>query len=130
IKGAIPYGQVKREFGQYLDKVHFMPIIRAKNSNSQTVVDEYLEHLKPVAFEFTVPQDTLQIVEYFDDIRAKGSSVWVNSLWPHHNSGHDDEKAAIDPSVYDWFIENDVDIIQTDRPKLLLAYLRDHNLHN
>ncbi|MEL6483860.1 MAG: glycerophosphodiester phosphodiesterase family protein, partial [Bacteroidota bacterium] len=130
IKGAIPYRQVKREFGQYLDKVHFMPIIRANNSNSQTVVDEYLEHLKPVAFEFTVPQDTFQIVEYFDDIRAKGSSVWVNSLWPHHNSGHDDEKAAIDPSVYDWFIENDVDIIQTDRPKLLLAYLRAHNLHN
>ncbi|UJH66954.1 glycerophosphodiester phosphodiesterase family protein [Allomuricauda sp. SCSIO 65647] len=130
IKGAIPYQQVKDEFGEYLDKVYFMPIVRAKNPDSQAIVDEYLEYLKPVAFEFTVPQDTLQIVEYFDDIRAKGSSVWVNALWPHHNGGHDDERAAINPSVYDWFVENDIDIIQTDRPKLLLEYLRSRNLHN
>ena len=130
IKGAIPYGQVKQEFGQYLDRVFFMPIVRANNSNSREIVDEYLDSLKPVAFEFTVPEDTLQIVEYFDDIREKGSSVWVNSLWPHHNGGHDDEKAALDPSVYDWFIKNDIDIIQTDRPKVLLEYLRSKNLHN
>lgn len=130
IKGAIPYGRVKEEFGKYLDKVHFMPIVRAKNPDTKAIVDEYLENLKPVAFEFTVPYDTLQIVAYFDDIRAKGSSVWVNSLWPQHNGGHDDERAALDPSVYDWFIENDIDIIQTDRPELLLAYLRDKNLHD
>lgn len=130
IKGAIPYAQVKEEFGEYLDKVHFMPIVRARNPDTKVIVDEYLKNLKPMAFEFTVPYDTLQIVEYFDDIRAKGSSVWVNSLWPQHNGGHDDERAALDPSVYDWFIENDIDIIQTDRPELLLEYLRDKNLHN
>lgn len=130
IKGAIPYKQVKEEFGKYLDKVHFMPIVRAKNPDTKAIVDEYLDSLKPVAFEFTVPYDTLQIVEYFDDIRAKGSSVWVNSLWPHHNGGNDDEKAALDPSVYNWFIENDIDIIQTDRPEILLEYLRDKNLHD
>lgn len=130
IKGSITYEQVKDEFGEYLDKVYFMPIVRAQNPGSRAIVDEFLEHLKPVAFEFTVPQDTLQIVDYFDDIRNKGSSVWVNALWPHHNGGHDDESAAVNPSVYDWFIENDIDIIQTDRPKLLLEYLRSKNLHN
>ncbi|WP_421750364.1 hypothetical protein [Croceimicrobium sp.] len=54
---------------------------------------------------------------------------WPHSLWPHHNGAHDDEQAAIDPSVYDWFIENDIDMIQTDRPQLLLNYLRSKGLH-
>ena len=130
IKGAIPYEQLKLDFGDYLDKVYFMPIIRANSSDTRLVVDEYLEYMEPVAFEFTVPQDTLEIVDYFDDIRARGSSVWVNSLWPQHNGGHDDEMAAMDVSVYDWFIANDIDIIQTDRPQLLLDYLRSRNLHH
>ena len=130
IKGAIPYDQVSNEFGAYLDKVFFMPIVRLKNSNSRTIVDEYLDSLSPVAFEFTVPQDTIKMISYFDDIRAKGSSVWVNSLWPYHNGGHDDERAAVDPTVYDWYIENHIDIIQTDRPRLLIDYLRKKGLHN
>ncbi len=129
IKGAIPYDQVKKEFGSYLDNVFFMPIVRLHQPDSRTVVDDYLSRLQPVAFEFTVPQDTLKMIEYFDDIRQQGSSVWVNALWPHHNGGHDDEKAALNPEIYDWFIENHIDIIQTDRPQLLLDYLRARNLH-
>ncbi len=130
IKGAIPYEQVKEEFGTYLDKVFFMPIVRLNHPNSKSIVNDYLNQLQPVAFEFTVPQDTIKMIEYFDDIRIQGSSVSVNSLWPRHNGGHDDEKAALHPSVYDWFIENHIDIIQTDRPQLLLDYLRKKNLHN
>lgn len=129
IKGAIPYSRVKEEFGPYLDKVFFMPIVRLHEPHSKDIVDTYLDSLQPVAFEFTVPQDTLKMIEYFDDIRARGSSVWVNALWPRHNGGHDDEKAAMDPTVYDWFLDNHIDMIQTDRPKLLLAYLRDKNRH-
>lgn len=129
IKGAIPYQQLKEEFGNYLDKVFFMPIVRLGNEGSKASVDEYLDALRPVAFEFTVPQDTLEMIAYFDDIRELGSSVWVNSLWPRHNGGHDDEKAALDSSVYDWYIENDIDIIQTDRPELLIEYLQKRGLH-
>jgi len=129
IKGAIPYHRVKAEFGTYLDQVFFMPIVRLKEPNSKEIIDKYLDSLKPVAFEFTVPQDTIAMIQYFDDIRIKGSSVWVNSLWPAHNGGHDDEKAALNISVYDWFLEKNIDIIQTDRPQLLLDYLREKNLH-
>jgi len=84
----------------------------------------------PVAFEFTVPQDTIAFIEQFNEIRKKGSSIWVNSLWPQHNGGHDDEKAVLDQTIYDWFINNNIDIIQTDRPQVLLDYLRSKNLHN
>ncbi len=129
IKGKKTSKEVEKEFGKYLDKIYFMPILPLPDNNIREKVDEYLDHRVPVAFEFVLPQDTLSIIDYFDDIRAKGASVWVNALWPHHNGGHDDERAALDPEVYDWFIDNHIDIIQTDRPHLLLTYLRERGLH-
>lgn len=129
IKGNISRQEVEAEFGEYLDKVYFMPIVRLFEPGHKAKVEDYLQHHLPVAFEFTAPQDTIAFIKNFAEIRAQGAGVWVNSLWPHHNGGHDDEQAAMDPSVYDWFIENDIDMIQTDRPQLLLDYLRSKGLH-
>ena len=130
IKGSKTRSEVESEFGEYLDDVYFMPILRLPNPNAKELVDDYLQNRLPIAFEFTVQFDTIQFINYFRDIREKGAGVWVNSLWPQHNGGHDDEKAAIDPSVYDWFIENDIDMIQTDRPELLINYLKEKGLHH
>ena len=129
LKGKKTRTQVEKEFGKYLDDVYFMPQIKLPNKDAKAIVDDYLENRTPIAFAFGVPQDTLKLIKYFDDIREKGSSVWVNSLWKRHNGGHDDEKAALNPSVYDWYIKNNIDIIQTDRPQLLLEYLRAKGLH-
>lgn len=129
IKGVKTRTQVETGFKKYLDDVYFMPIVRLNSPDARIIVDDYLGNRIPIAFEFTVPQDTFKMIDYFDDIRAQGASVWVNALWEHHNAGHDDEKAALDPSVYDWFIENNVDIIQTDRPQLLIEYLKKKGLH-
>ena len=130
IKGAKTRKEVEAEFGQYLNDVFFMPIIRLPDASAQQIVDDYLENRLPIAFEFTVKSDTLGFIKYFDDIREKGASVWVNSLWPQHNGDHADEKAYVDPKVYDWFIKNNIDIIQTDRPQHLLDYLRAQGLHD
>ncbi len=131
IKGVKTYDEVKKEFSNYLDKVHFMPIIMLPNPKAKEIIDDYLaSENPPIAFEFTVKSDTIKTISSFRKIRKAGSSIWVNSLWPQHNAGHDDEKAVLDSSVYDWFINNDIDIIQTDRPKLLLDYLRGKGLHD
>ena len=130
LKGAKSYEELEQEFGEYLNEVYFMPIIRLPDPDATAIVDGYYEKEFPVAFEFTLRYDTLKFIEKFSEIRAKGASVWVNSLWPHHNGGHDDEKAALNASIYDWYFENNIDIIQTDRPALLLDYLRKRGLHN
>ena len=131
IKGNKTKKEVNQQFGDYLKKVDFMPIVRLYNSNAKEIVYEYLQdkHSIPVAFEFTVPQDTIKLIREFKNIRDQGASVWVNSLWPQHNSGHDDEKASLDPSAYDWFVNNHINIIQTDRPGLLIDYLQKKGLH-
>ena len=131
IKGAKQLSDVEREFGDYLDKVHFMPILMLPDNNANTIVEEYLSsNNKPVAFEFTVKYDSIKFIKEFKKIRERGSSIWVNALWPHHNAGHNDEKAVQDPTIYDWFVDNDIDIIQTDRPELLLKYLKEKKLHD
>ena len=130
IKGAKSRDELEAEFGRYLDEVYFMPIIRLPDPGAQAIVDDYLDHQPPVAFEFTIRYDTLGFIKNFSEIREKGASVWVNALWSHHNGGHDDEKAALDINVYDWYPKNHIDIIQTDRPALLLKFLRDKGLHD
>ncbi|QTD38578.1 glycerophosphodiester phosphodiesterase family protein [Polaribacter batillariae] len=131
IKGNKTKAEVETQFGKYLNKVNFMPIVRLNNPNSKQIINEYLKDKNniPVAFEFTVPQDTIALIKEFKNIREQGASIWVNSLWPKHNGGHDDEKAALNTKVYDWFLNNHVDIIQTDRPALLLSYLREKGKH-
>ncbi len=129
IKGAESKALVENEFGQYLDKVIFMPVIDLTDSEAMKMVDEYMLFNPPIAIEFIFPSDTLKGVSNFYKLRGKGTSVWVNSLWPRLNGGHGDEKAVTDPSVYDWYIDNGVNIIQTDRPQLLLNYLRSKGLH-
>ena len=129
IKGVKTRLEVEKEFGNYLDDVYFMPIVRLTNPEAKNIVDDYLNNRIPIAFEFIIPQDTFKIIDYFDDIRLKGASIWVNALYERHNAGYDDEKAVLDPSVYNWYIENKIDIIQTDRPQLLIETLRNKGLH-
>ena len=130
IKGSKELSQVKKEFGNYLNKVHFMPILNLPDNNAKNFVDNYMDSENvPIAFEFTVKSDTINFLKNFKNIRDKGASIWVNSLWPHHNANHDDEEAVNNIKIYDWFIDNHIDIIQTDRPQLLLDYLRKRGLH-
>ncbi len=130
IKAPMRKGEVKDVLGEYLDELYFMPLVRTAKPGAVSMVDEYQQVDAPVAFEFTIPSDTTSLIAQFDQIRKKGSRVWVNSLRPQHCIGHDDEQAAIDLSTYDWFIKNHVNMIQTDRPGLLLSYLRERDLHD
>lgn len=129
IKGRKTRKELESGFGKYLGEVYFMPIVKLPDPKAKEIVDDYLNHRIPIAFEFVFPQDTVKMINDFKIIRSKGSSIWVNSLWGTLNGNHDDERAVMDPKVYDWYIEHGVDIIQTDRPKLLIEYLKKKGLH-
>lgn len=129
IKASIRKEEAENIFGDYLDEIIFMPLVRTHQLGASVMVNEYLAENPPAAFEFTVPSDTVSLLSRFYEIRKKGSRVWVNSLRPQHCAGNDDEQACLDLSTYDWFIENHINMIQTDRPALLLDYLRKKGLH-
>lgn len=130
MKGKIPFSQLKEEFGNYLDKVLFMPIIVLDEANSEKIIEEYLNQFNPVAFEFVFKDEKSPVLNTLKIIRSKGSCVWANSLWESLNAGYSDDMAVNHTdSIYGWYVEKGVNMIQTDRPELLLNYLRSKGLH-
>jgi len=132
MKGSVSLTQLKKEFGNYLDKVPFMPIVNLNKTNAKEIIDDYIKNFQPVGFEFVFKDETSPILNQFKEIRKKGSRVWVNSLWSSLDAGYDDDAAAYKnrDSIYGWYIKKGVNMIQTDRPKLLLEYLRSKGMHN
>lgn len=130
MKGKVSRQKVESKYSRYLDSVNFMHMVKIDEQGAEETINDYMEHRKPIAFEISIPSDTLRLIKKFKEIRQQGTNIWVNALWPALCGGHDDEKAVLDNSVYDWFIKNNVTVIQTDRPQVLLNYLRKKGLHN
>ena len=124
LKTGKPYKEVKTKLGDQLNEVAFMPIIAAGSTESLKILEGYMKHYKQIAIEFTIKKGEEGILKEFEGYRNQGVQVWVNSLWSRLNGGHDDEMAALNPTVYDWYLNNHVSMIQTDRPQLLINYLK------
>lgn len=125
------YDEVREDIGNKLDSVVFMPIINLdKQNNAWEIISKYQKEHMPVAFEIVFSKDTSKVLQRFDAIKENGSRVWVNSLWESLNAGYEDDMALTHTdSIYGWYIDRGVNMIQTDRPQLLLDYLRKKGLH-
>jgi glycerophosphoryl diester phosphodiesterase len=132
-KAGAPYKEVRAKYPAILDSITFMPIVYINKPESKQVIDEYQKEIKPVAFELVFPKDTSGILASSGFIKDHGSRIWVNSLWPNLNGGHDDNMAVEEANTKDsweWLLNHGATIIQTDRPKELISYLRKRSLHN
>lgn len=133
VKSGSDYSRITSEKGEdFLKQVIFMPVVNLDKPNAATVIDEYKQKLKPVAFELVFGTDTSKILNQFNEIKKSGSRVWVNTLWPSLNAGHHDDLAVDEGNLkdsWDWILAKGVNIIQTDRPYELLDYLRKKKLH-
>jgi glycerophosphoryl diester phosphodiesterase len=122
--------EVKEKLGIYIDSLQYMPIIKLGKEGYKELFNEVLQYPFE-GVEFTFASDTISEVSRFHEFKKKGTRVWVNSLWAEHNSGHHDDRALKDSeNSYGWLISKGINMIQTDRPKLLLKYLRSKQLHN
>lgn len=122
---------VMSDFGTKLDTITFMPIINLDNQpNALQIIEDYQTKLKVKAFEIVFSKDTSKVLTRFSEIKKKGSRIWVNSLWASLNAGHEDNEGVKNKdNIYGWYIENGVNMIQTDRPQLLINYLRNKKKH-
>ncbi|MDJ1470299.1 glycerophosphodiester phosphodiesterase family protein [Xanthocytophaga flava] len=122
--------QVKKENGVLLDKLFYMAMVKLDDPNARKVIDDFQSQLKPVAFELSFTRDTSSLFSYFTTMKKRGSRIWINSLWASLNGGHDDDRSETDlKGSYEWLIEKGANVIQTDRPKELLSFLRARKLH-
>lgn len=113
---------------------HFMPIIiECPNPHSSTCVNRisdivtgYREYA-PVAFEIVNSTDQF-LIEGVPGIANEGARLWVNTLGPGFAAGRSDEKSLTDPDGnWGFIIDHGVNIIQTDRPEELMAYLAERS---
>lgn len=126
-KGSETYKEFDRKYGHLKTEIHFMPIVRLNLKEGWGKINEYTENYKVYGFEFTVGETEENLIDFYP-LRKKNIKVWVNSLWPHHNAGNNDDVALENPNVYQWYIDRKVNIIQTDRIPELVSFLSKKNL--
>lgn len=132
VKEKIPYQTIKEQHGDILDKVIFMPKADLCKLEAESIIDSYLQNEKPLAFEVRFSQVNDKVFELIKKLNDNGIKVFVNALWPAQNAEHDDDRAVElkqPDESWGWLIQQGFKLIQTDRPALLLDYLRAKKLH-
>ena len=133
IKGKSPVGDVAAKFARYEHNMMYMPIIDILKPQGEALFKEYqTEGVVPLAYEVCWSEYTPQVGQCMQTILQSGSKLWVNSLWPSLCGGLCDDAAFEgDPqAIYGKLVEMGATLIQTDRPELLLRYLRSRGLHD
>ena len=131
MKGGQPAKEVKEKFGKYLEKVIYMPVVNVDKPESEQAIQNFLEELKPVAFELCWNNPESQVpAKMAKDLKGR-SLIWYNTLWNWLCAGHHDDLAVEDPDgTYGFMIDSlGARILQTDRPQMMIEYLRSRNLH-
>lgn len=132
MKSDHPYEKVVEENGEVLKKMVFMPVVNLNKEGAEKIIDDYISNLKPAAFELVFKDDSPEVLRLIKKVKDSGARIFINTLWPELCGGHDDDRAVElkEPEEsWGWVINQGAKLIQTDRPALLLDYLRVNRLH-
>ena len=136
MKGKSGLDKVNEDMAKHEHNLLYMPIIDINKPKGQALFAEYQERgVVPMAYEVCWQYPGAEIDECIATIRKNGGKLWVNTIWASlcGGYGNDDDAAfdAADPAdVYDQYIEKGFTMIQTDRPEMLIKYLRSIGRHD
>ncbi|ASZ12285.1 glycerophosphodiester phosphodiesterase family protein [Chitinophaga pendula] len=138
-KGNQTLETLRQLHGGIMDSIHYMPMVWSMDYNiygatakqPMEYVREFAQQYVPIGFEVNYNKESSPVLEQaIPAIRGYKKTVWVNTLWDALCAGHSDEAAIDDPEAnWGWVIRHGANVIQTDRPVELLAYLRKKGLH-
>ena len=128
IKGSRPWAEVKEKLDSHPHNMMYMPVISGLQKRESERFTEYLSAPEPqLAYELCFSELNDAVRSGAKKVLDRGSKVWVNTLWASLCGGYEDDCAfeAKDPAeVYDVILDLGTSIIQTDRPELLINYLK------
>lgn len=133
IKGKRPAEVVAAKFAAYPHNMMYMPVIDILKPQGRELFEEYRKsENQPLAYEVCWDEYTPEVEACMKRIVDGGSKLWVNSLWSSLCGGLDDDKAfeGGPAAIYGKLIDMGATLIQTDRPELLISYLRSRGLHD
>jgi glycerophosphoryl diester phosphodiesterase len=132
IKSDKPYGRLRQHYGAILDSMTFMPVVNLKKGITIDSISTVLNALYPF-YEIVFAEEDPELLQH---IKARfqhtASVIWINSLWDSLCAGYSDDKALTNPDgTWGYLIDTlGAGILQTDRPALLLEYLKKKGLHD
>ena len=138
-KGNDPLHIMREKHGKLMDSIHYMPMVWPINYNiygetaeaPDTYAKGFIENYNPIAFEVIYDKENSPVIDAIALMEKENITVWVNTLWDELCAGHTDEKSIENPEAHwGWVIKHGANVIQTDRPKELIAYLKEKGLHN
>lgn len=135
IKSNYSIQEVAAHEARHEQNVMYMPIIDFQKEKGIALFNSYLASgVVPLAYEVCWQKEDGSFEDICKKIIAQGSKVWVNTIWASlcGGIGNDDDAAylAKDPAqVYQRYLDNGVSMIQTDRPELLISFLKKKGRH-
>lgn len=127
IKGKYALDRVKADYGDSKGML-YMPIVDMYDSTAVERGAEFAKKMHPVAFELCFKTEQELAPTFVNVVLKSGSRVWINTLWDTLCAGHDDENALIEgmDKHWGWVLDHHATMIQTDRPEMLINYLKQH----
>lgn len=127
----LPLNQMRKLGGTFLDSLCYMPKIKDDSKEITDFLNTYETELDFSVVQIRFETEDAPTLEFLDDGEKYNSWIWVNTITANRSANHHDDRALTDPEgAYGWLIERGVNMMQTDRPALLLEYLRSKRLHH
>ena len=132
IKSGHSLEKIRKENGTVLSKVIYMPIVNLNSEDAEARIDEFIT-IHPVAVECCIDKYNQNVERLLQKLRDAGIKIWINSIWASLCDGHDDDRAVElgEPNEsWGWILDRGATLIQSDRPRELLQYLKKNKRHN
>ena len=134
IKGKEEPAVVQAKLAGYKKNMMYMPIVDLHKEGKVEFLQAHLDSFPCIAYELCWrPGYADKFEKAAKDIVKAKSKVWVNTLWASLCGGLDDdfavESAENAEKAYGYMVKHGATLIQTDRPALLINYLRSKGLH-
>ena len=125
LRGTKNSKQVIEEYGKFPEGLIYIPVLVCKGDGDNEKLDDFMDNIKTSVISLSFKRDDFPVINRAKEIKGRGLRIWYNSLWADFNGGHDDELAMDDPeNSYGWLLQKGANIIFSDHPFLLDAYLK------
>ena len=131
IKSGHSLEKIRKENGTVLSKVIYMPIVNLNSEDAEARIDEFIT-IHPVAVECCIDKYNQNVERLLQKLRDADIKIWINSIWASLCDGHDDDRAVElgEPNEsWGWILDRGATLIQSDRPRELLQYLKKNKRH-
>ena len=130
LKGHYTAEEFNTTLGDFYKEILYMPLITVKIKDVKSYVDSLESSLNPTSYEIVFNEDYMESFEYISELKNNGDNIWINTLWASLANGKTDDKAYWNPDEnWGWVINEGATMIQTDRPRELIEYLKSIGKH-